>query len=313
MVLSLGSLNLDLEVRVERLPGPDDESLRGREFLVAGGGRAANVAFFAAKLGVPSVLLARMGQDVFGRMALSGLERVGVDLRHVRRIAGEATGVAMIAVRPNGDETMLYAANANEHWSAQDAAAAETALADAPPGSVLVIDLEPPAEVTRRIAQACRDRRFKVILDPAPPDKMQADLYALCHCITPNRREAAALSGLPVRTLQDAWKAGNALRDRGAGVAFVKMHEGGCVMVDESGAQLLSPPKVAVIDKTGAGDAFAGALAVALVSGRSVDEAGRLAVAASAAAVSGYGAQPSYPDRPQLERLLTLVRINRLG
>jgi ribokinase len=130
-VLSIGSLNLDLELRVERLPGPDDESITGRDLLVSGGGRAANVAFLARKIGTPAVLLARMGQDDLGAIALRGLERIGVDLRYVRRIPGEATGVAMIAVRPNGEETMLYVANANEHWDPQDGDTAEAAIDEA--------------------------------------------------------------------------------------------------------------------------------------------------------------------------------------
>jgi ribokinase len=311
-VLSLGSINLDIALRVERLPASDEESMAGRDLLVTGGGRAANVAFLARKIGAPSLLLARMGEDDFGAMALRGLQRMAVDLRYVRRNAGEATGVAMIAVRPNGEETMLYAAGANEHWRAQDTAAALAAVAEAVTGSVLVADLEPPTEVVTKIARACRDRGFAIVLDPSPPEKIAPELYRLSDCITPNRVEASALAGFPVRTSEDALRAAITLHERGTPAAFVKLQDGGCVMVADDGARLLLPPKVPVIDKTGAGDAFAGALAVALLSGWPMQDAARLAVAAGAAAVRGYGAQPSYPDRPELERLLALVRTERI-
>jgi ribokinase len=312
-VLSLGSLNLDLELRVERLPEPDEESVTGRDLLVTGGGRAANVAYFARKIGTPALLIARMGQDDFGAIALRGLQEIGVDLRYVRRVPGEVTGVAMIAVRPSGDETMLYVANANEHWGPQDAAAAEAAVAEAAAGSVLVADLEPPAGLVARIMRACRERHFKVILDPSPADRMAPELYPLADCITPNRGEATALTDLPVRATEDALRAATTLRERGAEVALVKLQDGGCVMVGPEGVRLIVAPKAPVVDKTGAGDAFAGALAVGLLSGWPLDEAARLAVAGSTAAVGGYGAQPSYPDRPKLERLLALVRTESLG
>jgi ribokinase len=312
-VLSLGSLNLDIELRVDRLPEPDEESITGRDLLVTGGGRAANVAFLARKIGAPSVLLARMGRDEFGAIARRGLERVGVDLRYVRRIPGEATGVAMIAVRPTGDEAMLYVANANEHWDPEDDVAAEAAVAEAALGSVLVADLEPPVGLVRTLMKTARERQFTVILDPAPPEKMAPDLFALADCMTPNRGEATALAGLPVRTTDDALRAARTLRERGTKVALVKLQNGGCVMDGPDGTRLILPPKVPVVDKTGGGDAFAGALAVGLLSRWPLEEAARLAVAASSAAVSGYGAQPSYPDRPELERLLAMVRTDPLG
>jgi ribokinase len=310
-ILSLGSLNLDFEMRVERWPDPG-ESLPTRDFVAAGGGKAANVAFCARKLGVPSVLLARMGEDIFGRMALQPLEQAGVDVRYVRCSAGEASGVALIAVQPDGEKTILLAANANAHWSAQDVIAVEAAVQEAAAGSVLVADLEVPAHVVRTIARACRERGFKVILDPSPARAMEPDLYALCDCITPNPGEAAALVGFAVRTPQDGLRASKVLRERGSATVLTKLPDGGCVLYESSAAQWLRAPQVEPGDKTGAGDAFAGALAVGILSQCTPEEAARMAVAAATVAVTRYGTQASYPDRAELERLMHLVRIESI-
>jgi ribokinase len=310
-ILSLGSLNLDLKARVDCWPLLG-ESLPARDFLAVGGGKAANAALMARKLGAASVLLARMGDDVFGRMALEPLEQVGVELRHVRQVAGESTGVALIAVGPEGQKTMLFVPNANANWSSEDAAFAEAAVHQASSGSVLVFDLEVPADVASAIARAAREKGFAVVLDPSSPRKMKSQLYGLCDCITPNSEEASVLAGFPVVTPQDALRAGEAIRDRGVRTVFIKLQEGGCVMVDDSASRWVQAPRVKAVDKVGAGDAFAGALATGILAGMSLAEAGRLAVAAATAAVTHYGGPAAYPDRAEVERILACVRSDPL-
>lgn len=306
-ILSLGSVNCDLQVRVERWPGPG-ETLPVRDFVAVGGGKAANVALLARRLGEHAVLLGRTGEDAFARIAREPLENAGVDLRHARSSRAERTGVALIAVRPDGEKTILLAGNANDHWSEDDMAAAQASVAEAPERSVLVADLEVPGEVVRRLAGAARERGFKTVLDPSPVRAMREALYPHFDCITPNPGEAAALAGFSVTNEDDALRAGTRLREQGAPAALVKLSDGGCVIVGDGRPLCLSAPQVEVVDKTGAGDAFAGALAVGLLRGKSVAEAARLAVAASAAAVSGYGSQASYLEEPELENLLSAVK-----
>jgi ribokinase len=310
-ILSLGSVNLDLKARVDRWPLLG-ESLPARDFLAVGGGKAANAAVMARKFGAPSALLARMGDDEFGRMALAPLEQVGVELRHVRRIAGESTGVALIAVGPEGQKTMLFIANANARWSSEDAAFAEAAVHEASSGSVLVADLEVPADVAGAIGRAARGKAFAVVLDPSSPQRMKPELYGLCDCITPNAEEASALAGFPVATPQDALRAGQAIRNRGVRTVFVKLQDGGCVMVGDSGSRWVQAPRVDAVDKVGAGDAFAGALATGILAGVSLEDAGRLAVAAATAAVMRYGGPAAYPDRAEVESILASVRSDPL-
>jgi ribokinase len=169
---------------------------------------------------------------------------------------------------------------------------------------VLVADLVVPVQVVRRAAQAARQRGFPVVLDPSPAARMTDDLYPLAGCLTPNPPETHTLTGIAVHDMDGALQAGAELVKRGVGTAFVKLGDGGCSVVTRDGGTRVVAPPVRVVDKTGAGDAFAGALGVAMLEGRDPAAAGRFAVAAATFAVTGYGSQPAYPARADVERLL---------
>jgi ribokinase len=299
-LVSVGSINVDLQVRVERCPAAG-EALVGEDFLLVGGGKGANVAYFARRLGAESLLIGRVGSDLLSEAALRVLEDLGVDLRHVGRARDVPTGIAMITVYPDHNKGIVLASNANGAWDSAALEAAEAAVASAPAGSVLVADLELDPEVVIRTAAAARGRGFPVILDPSPAGRVTNGLLALVGYLTPNPAEAKLLTGIEIDGAENAFRAAEALVERGARTALVKLGAGGCVVVGAESHFQVAPITVRAVDTTGAGDAFAGALGVALLEGQPLAQAASLAVSAASFSVTRYGAQPSYPSREELE------------
>lgn len=302
-IISLGSVNVDFEVRAQQWPEPG-ETLLGRDFLMTGGGKGANVAYLAGRLGVLATLIGHIGDDLLGEQALRSLRAVGVDLHAIRVIPACQTGVALIVVRSDGEKTIIAVGNANDAWTPVDADDAIALVAAAPPDTILVADLEVPTFVVQRVVEAARRRNYRIVLNPSRAERMPDALYPLIDYITPNAFEAWRLTGIAIESVGAAFRAGQALVDRGVRTALVKLARGGCVVVTRDWREYLPSAPVQVIDTTGAGDAFAGALSVALLEGRSVRAAARFAVAAADLSVQSYGAQPSYPTRADIERVL---------
>lgn len=309
MIIALGSVNVDIQVRVERWPDPG-ETLFTRDFMLLGGGKAANVAYFARRVGLPAALIAHVGDDLFGPVALERLAEAEVDLSQTRRVAGAATGVATISVRPDGNKTILMADNANASWNAADAHDTVEAIASAPDGSVLVVDLEIPLFVVEQAAEAARQRGFRIVLDPSPAERMTAALYPFADALTPNRSEAAQLlqGATPGEAREE--EITSTLLARGARNVLLKLGAQ-CLLAGPGPVQRLRSLDADAVDTTGAGDAFAAALAIGFLEGRDIREAALLALAGSSLAIEAYGSQPSYPDREQLDaRFRQLVAMN---
>ena len=304
-VVSLGSVNADFLVKVPEPPsGPG--SVLGESLLRTSGGKGANVAVLAARLGTLARLIGCVGDDDLALQALKGPESAGVNLRGVRRRRGP-TGYASIVVAPDGAKTIVLVPNANDAW-ADDEERVKSEVDAAPDGSVMVVDLEVPAALVTAALQVARERGFATVLDPAPAARVTDELLALADHLTPDHAEAQQLTGEDTAEIAGAVRAAVELRKRGAGVVHVKLAGGGCVTATEDGVTLVeAPTDIVVVDATGAGDAFAGALAVALVDGRSVGRAAEFAVAASTCAVEAYGSQESYPDQPALAAMLARV------
>jgi ribokinase len=306
-IISLGNINIDFQVRAERWPHVGEEILAA-DFLQAGGGKAANVAYIARLLGVPSILIGRVGDDELGEQALKGLRQVEVDLRFTRAIRGASTGVAIIVVQPDGSRGILIAANINYDWTRADADDAVNAVVEAPAGSVLVVNFGVSMPVVERAVEAAQQRNFVVVADPSPPGGITEALFRTIDVITPNAKEAEQLTGIRVKSFEDSIRAGHLLLQRGVATAFVRLAGGACAMVTKQGSERFDPVPVEVVDKTGAGDAFTGALAVGLLERREASEAGKMALAAAHVAVTRYGSQRSYPDRAQLETMLARLQ-----
>jgi ribokinase len=307
VIISLGSINVDFEVRVEREPR-GGEMLLGHHLVRVGGGKAANVALIARRLGVGVLLLGQVGDDELSEWALRPLHRAGVDLCNVGVAEHALPGISLITVPPDGKKTIVLAPNANLAWGEADIARAQRAVDEAPEGSLLVVDYEVPTAVVRRVMEVGRGRGLTIILDPSPADRVDQTLLPLVDVVVPNPKEAEGLTGIAVDSVRTARRAGGRLTDKGAGAACVKLAEGGCIVVRDREAVHVAPVPVNVVDATGAGDAFAGALAVALLEAEPLIDAACFAAAASHVAVTGYGSQQAYPTRRQLEPILSQLR-----
>lgn len=306
-LVSLGSINADFQVRVDEPPTGSGSSL-GRDLLRTGGGKAANVAVLARRLGVSEVvLLGCVGDDDLAAQALRGPVGEGLDVGRVRRRPG-ATAYSSILVPPGGEKTIVLVPGANDAWG-DDVAGVASDVRAAPDGSVLVVDLEVPGSLVRAALEAARERALTTVLDPAPPARFGDVLLTMVDHVVPDHAEASSLTGIDAWSDSGACAAAEALVARGARVAHVKLAEGGCAVAGSFGTVVVEAPEVEVVDATGAGDAFAGGLGWALLQGWDPVEATRAGVAASNCAVAGWGSQESYPALPALEAMLARVAV----
>jgi ribokinase len=308
-IISLGSVNADFQVRAERWTEAGHDLLV-TDFKRYGGGKAANVAYAAHRLGSSVMLIGHVGDDDLAEQALNPLRQLQLDLRFVSSVRGLATGFVTIVVTPDGKKTMIAAHNANDVWTEEESANAAAVVANAAQGSILVADCAVAIDPVERAARAAARRKVPIILDPSPPERVPDGLFPLVDFVTPNPVEAQHLTGIAVQSIEDALRAGRALVSRGPRVALMKMPQGGCVVVTSDSVVAIRPTPVKVVDTTGAGDVFAGALAVALLERRSLLDAVRFAVAAAHVSVTRYGAQASYPGRTELEEMLAQLPPN---
>ncbi|HEY7202566.1 MAG TPA: ribokinase [Candidatus Dormibacteraeota bacterium] len=291
----LGSLNVDLVARVPALPAPGETAL-GRRLETFTGGKGANQAIAAARLGGRVAMVGRVGRDAGGDALLAQLARDGVDAAGVARDDREPTGTALIMVDDAGENLIAVTAGANGGVGAPDV---DRALAEAGADGLLVLQLEvPPEAVARAVALASRGG-VRVVLNAAPAAALDPALLRGLEALVVNESEAAALLG---RALPGP-EAARELQAAGARLAVVTLGAAGAALCDASGPQSVEPFAVTAVDTTAAGDAFVGARAVGLAAGRPAPEAARLASAAGAAAATRAGAQASLPTAADLVRL----------
>ncbi|CUH36983.1 Ribokinase [Jannaschia seosinensis] len=307
-VISVGSINADFQVRVDRRPEPG-ETLTGHHFARLSGGKAANVAFQAQQLGTPAQLLGCVGDDDLAEQALEPLRQIGVDLSGVNVAPDCPTGVSMINVPPGGAKGIVLAENANATWGPEALHNIVEVVRSAPSNSVLVYDVEVPEEVTKAAAEAAAERGFTRILDPSPANAVSDELLDLSNILLPNPVEAKKLSGIKVEDAPTAGRAAAALARGGAKTICIKLYTGGCVLCHNGVLHFLRAPNVDAVDTTGAGDVFAGVFATWLSKGNTVLEAARAASAASAYAVTQYGSQAGCPDNREVEARLGEVQL----
>jgi len=299
-----GSLNVDLVVRTPRIPRPG-ETIIGGEFRTVPGGKGANQAVAAARLGAQVAMVGRVGGDAFGGLLLDNLAAAGVDHTFVTQDPQAATGVALIEVDDAGQNSIVVVSGANKRLSPADVEAAAAAIGAA---DVLLLQLESPLETVTRAAQVARAQGVTVILNPAPARPVPAGLLGLVDVLIPNESETALLTGLPVGDQEQAQAAAAALRRMGVATVILTLGERGALLAYEGGAELFPAFDVTPVDTTAAGDAFVGGLAVALAEGRPLQEAVRWGNAAGALATTVLGAQPSLPTRQALEDMLAYGR-----
>ena len=290
-VVVVGSLNMDLVARVARLPSPG-ETVAGSGFSTVPGGKGANQAVAAARLGARTAMVGCAGDDAFGVRLRAGLGDDGVDCHGVRTVAGVSSGVALIVVDEAGRNVIVVVAGANGLLGPADVDAAEPLLAAA---RIVVLQLETPIETVEHAARRARALGKTVVLNPAPACPLPPGLLALVDFLVPNEIEASALAGRPVASVADAIAAGRRLRADGAGTVLVTVGAEGVVTVGPDGERHDPAPHVQAVDTTAAGDTFIGGFCAALVRGGDVPGAVAFGQAAAALCVTRPGAQPSIP------------------
>lgn len=295
----LGSANTDLVVCVPRIPAPG-ETVLGGDLIRAAGGKGANQAVAAVRLGAHVTFIGCIGTDDFGDAYLSGLEAEGLDIRYLRRDAARPSGVALIFVGPGGENAIAVAPGANSAVTPHQIREAEPAISEA---DCVVAQLEVPLDAVRCAAELCVHHRVPFILNPAPaPAQPLPDaLLSQTAVLVPNRHEAAAIagrSGTPEELAQSLLAMGP------NGVVMTLGAEGALVAEPNCGTVQIPARRVQAVDATAAGDCFTAALAVALAEGRTLRDAAEFANAAAALSVTRMGAQPSLPTREELESFL---------
>jgi ribokinase len=299
-VTVVGSLNMDLVARAPRLPHPG-ETLAGRTFAQVAGGKGGNQAVAAARLGARVSMLGCVGADGNGAQLRAGLEAEGIDCSAVET-GREATGVALIIVDDASQNAIVIVAGSNGELTPETVARHEAVLASA---QVVICQLETPPDTVRAALASARRLGKTVILNPAPATgPLPEDWLPLIDYLIPNELEAAALTGLPVDSPDDAAKAAAALQAGGARNVLVTLGARGVfAALDGADAQLYDAPKVQAVDTTAAGDTFIGGFAAQLAQGAPVDAAIRFAQRAAALSVTRAGAQPSIPTRAEVDAL----------
>ncbi len=297
----VGSLNADLVVHVDQFPRAG-ETLTGHGFSRFPGGKGANQAYAAARLGGSVAMIGQVGADEHGDWLAAHLAAAGVDTASVRRDESEATGVALITVDATGQNQIVLAPGANGTFTPERFTPLGLAVSGA---QVLLLQLEIPLDTVVAAARAARTRGTIVILDPAPAQSLPDALVQTVDYLTPNETELAALTdGGEVHDAADVRDRAAQLTGRGAARVLVKWGARGAVLFAGGEEHWWPAHPVRVLDTTAAGDAFNGAFAVALAEGASADEAGRYATAAAAIAVTRAGAQTGMPTRAEVDRLL---------
>lgn len=298
-IVVVGSSNTDVAVKVDRLP-KRGETVSDGHFLMNPGGKGANQAVAAARLGGRVTLVARVGQDVFGKDAAENFRKEGVETRFIVRDKEKPSGVALIIVGEEGQNLIAVAPGANRALSKQDVASAR---AEIEKSDVLLLQLEPPLDTVRYATALASRARTPVILNPAPARELGDDLLQEVTVLTPNETEAELLTGIRVRDEKSARRAAMDLRQRGASKVVVTLGDLGAFVASEEWTGLAPARNVQALDTTAAGDAFNGALAYALGSRQSFTDAVRLANLAGAFAATRFGAQSSLPTSVELRRM----------
>jgi ribokinase len=305
-VVVFGSSNTDMTVRLPRLPAPG-QTILGHSFLTTPGGKGANQAVAARRAGAEVVFVTAVGDDDLGRQALDLYRREGIDVDHARVVEGMSSGVALVFVDDGGENMIGVASGANLGLTPEDVDRLPDSLFRA--GDLLLVSLEIPPETAVRALRRGYGAKMFTMLNPAPapalPEPELRELLSAAILITPNRLEAMAMAGIePGDDAEPDWvECGLRLNRMGAILAIITLGSRGCQIVVDEPWPIVPAPRVDAVDTVGAGDAFNGALAAALVEGRSLKEAAAWANAAAALAVTRPGAQSALPSRDAIDQL----------
>jgi ribokinase len=303
-IVVVGSLNMDLVVRMPQIPKPG-ETLLGGVFKTFPGGKGANQAVAARRLGAQVTMIGCVGNDAFGKELRDGLENEGIDTTHVLVHSEAATGVALIQVDAQGRNSIAVASGANFRLTATDI---EQAMQSIDKIDALVMPLETPVETIFAAAKIASSRGATVILNPAPAQVLAREILELVDILLPNEHEAALMTGTPTQAELDLSQAIHQIHRMGVKNVILTLGDQGAYLSEEGHESLIPACQVQAVDTTAAGDCFVAALAVSLCERKSLPEAARFASAAAALAVTREGAQPSLPYREEVMLFLQQER-----
>lgn len=304
-VLVVGSSNTDMIIKVNRLPR-SGETVLGGEFVSAAGGKGANQAVGAARAGGSVTFVGRTGADMFGAKAIAGLAADGIDVDFVVRDPVSPSGVALIYVNGEGENSIAVASGANGNLAAADVLKAKSAFQSA---RVVLAQLEIPLKAVEAAVGLAYSAGVRLILNPAPARPLPARLLKRVFLLTPNESESELLTGVTVNNEASAAAAAEKLLSRGVQNVIVTLGARGAFVAGPAVRQFVPAHRVKAVDATAAGDIFNGAVAVALAEGQSMLDAARFGTAAAAISVTRMGAQPSAPWRHEIDQMLLTGRL----
>ena len=302
-VLVIGSVNMDLVVSVDRFPRPG-ETITGGDLQAIPGGKGANQAIAARRAGAAVDFVGAVGGDTFAPQLVAGLEREGIGVQHVKIVPRAASGIALIAVKPDGENTLIHAPGANANVLPAQVRKAESCFESA---ACLLLQREIPVPTIEVALSVARDSGLRTILNPAPAGPLGKTTLAKVDVLVVNETEAETLTQQPVRDLRHARSTAGELAARvGGGCAIVTLGRRGAWVACPGSRQpvRILPVKVRAVDATAAGDTFVGALSTRWLETGDIIEAANFAAAAAALAVTRRGAQPSIPGRRSILRRL---------
>lgn len=305
-IIVVGSSNTDMIIKVHRIPKPG-ETILGGEFSTAPGGKGANQAVAAARAGGDVIFIAKIGNDLFGKQTIQNLKKDKISTKYVSIDPQHPSGVALIFVAKDGENSIAVAPGANANLQPQDVILASNALEN---GGLILMQLEIPLDTIKTAANLAAKNNIPVILNPAPATQLPDDLLQLCSIITPNESETEILTGVKITSEKSIIKAAHKLMDKGPNTVIITLGARGAFVVSKDLTGLIPAFKVKPVDTTAAGDVFNGALAVAIQEGKSLIDALTFANAAAALSVTKLGAQPSAPYRKEIIDFLNTHKNN---
>jgi ribokinase len=299
-ILVLGSFMMDLVVRTDRAP-ESGETIIGTSFGRFPGGKGANQAAAAARLGGSVIMAGKLGEDMFGEEMRSVMEQEKINTRYILADENSSTGVGSIVLDKNGQNRIIVVPGANLNYTPAEVEQIESVIQQA---ELLIMQLEMDIAVIERAAELAHRHGVPVILNPAPAQQLSDALLQRVSYLTPNETELELLTGSKVNSLEDAKSAAKLLLDKGVGHVIVTLAEKGALIADRNGFTHVEGFPVQPVDTVAAGDSFNGALAVQLVLKKPLDEAIRFANAVGAMTVTKEGAIPSLPYLSEVERFI---------
>lgn len=299
-IVVIGSLNMDMVVRTNRSPDAG-ETLIGQAFALSPGGKGANQAVAAARLGAEVSMIGRVGKDTFGSEMLEIIRNEGIHIEHISVSEHEATGVASIVIEEDGENRIIVVPGANIELTVEDIQALEAVISQA---KIIVLQLEMDLAMSEQAIAIAHRKGIPVILNPAPARVLKDEMLAQVSYLTPNETEAGILSGMTVDSAETAEQAARILLQKGVQNVIVTLGSKGALIVNAEGAKAVPGFPIKAVDTVAAGDSFNGALAQQLVLGKTLEEAVSFANAVGALAVGKEGAIPSLPQLSEVEQFL---------